>query len=178
MLDDLVHALTRERAGNAGGTVSVNEAIRTAIREAHEHRAGQLGADRAAWAELVARAGGETALLTLHGEGAEEPLPERRSKGTTPDGRRAVYVTPPRWKKMRVTAALDGIPIDVPLLVEEPPMADLHFDVFLTDAAGAARVYLGPLSRIVEGHPAYYDNRLFRIARDLGLCSANDPDGS
>ena len=55
-------------------------------------------------------------------------------------------------------------------------MSDLHFDVFLTDQAGAARVYLGPLSRIVEEHPAYYDNRLFRIADDLGLSRGSGSD--
>lgn len=166
MLDELIEALTLERAGRA---ISVNEAIRTGIREAHERRAPRLAADRAAWAELVGRAGGETALLTLHGEGDGDPLPEVRGKGTTPDGRAAVYVTPPRWAKLRVAATLDGTRVDLPLVVEEPPMSDLHFDVFLTDRAGVARVYLGPLSRIVEKHAAYYDNRLFRIAADLRL---------
>lgn len=168
-LDELVGALTRERAGS-GARASVNEAVRTGIREAFERRAAQITADRKAWAALVERAGSETTMLTLHGEGQGEHLLGERTEGTTPDGKRVVHRTPPpRWASLKVTAALDGKPADLPLIVEEPPLSALHFDVYLTDAENKARIYLGPLQREVQDHPAFYDNRLFRIASEVGL---------
>lgn len=120
-----------------------------------------------AWAALVG-IGGETAELTLHGEGRGEPLPEERTPMTTPEGRAAILVTLSRWPTLEVTAKLNGQPIDLPLVVEVPEMSD-SVTVFLTDREGKARVYLGPLSRVVKPHPAYYGVRLNCIADELGL---------
>jgi hypothetical protein len=165
MLEELSSALTRERAPH-GGRISANEAIKTAIREAYERRRGQLAADRAAWDGLVALAPSPIAMLTLEGKGAGEPRPERREQGTAPDGQPATYRTPALWDDLEVSAALDGQLVDLPLLLEKE---QLHFNVFLTDEHREARIYLGPLSRVVEEYPAYYDNRVHRIGADLRL---------
>jgi Arc/MetJ-type ribon-helix-helix transcriptional regulator len=168
MLDDLAGALARERAGNVTPTISRGDAVRLAIREAHERRAEQITADRAAWDALVAIAG-PAALLTLHGQGEGEPLPEERAQTTLPGGRTATAIRPALWPCLAVIATVDGKPVDLPLRVEEPAASDLHADVILTDRDGRARIHLGPLSRIVEGHPAYFDRRLHSLADELHL---------
>lgn len=167
-LEVLAGHLTRQRAGNVTPKVSRAEVVRHALAGLLERAAQQIAADHSAWTALVG-IGGETAMLTLHGEGQGEPLPEERTRFTTPDGREAVHVTPARWAKLEVTAKIDGHPVELPLIVEEPETSDLIVDVFLTDQDDEARVYLGPLSRIVESHPAYYDRRLHSLADELRL---------
>lgn len=170
LLDSLAAELSRDNAANGRRAPSRAEAVRVAVREAHERRAPKAAAERAAWDALLALSpAGDTTMLTLIGAGEGEPIPASATSGTTPDNRRAVYRTPELWPSMAVSATLDGRPVDLPLVVDEPYPASLHFDVYLTDAEGHARLYLGALSRVVDERPALYDNRLFRIAEDLAL---------
>lgn len=143
------------------GKPSRPDAIRRAISDLYARCAPAIAANQAAWDALVSMRG-DAALLTLHGVGVGEPLPEDVT--ITRTGRRDI--TPRRWEQMDVSVTLNGQPVELPLVIER---AHLHFTVYLTDQAGQARVCLGPLSRIVGEHPAYYDNRLFRIAKELGL---------
>lgn len=167
-LDALTGHLTRQRAGNVTPRVSRAEVVRHALAGLHERAGDQIAADKAAWAALVAIAG-PAAMLTLHGKGEGEPLPEERTAAVMPGGRTATAIRPALWPRLAVTATVDGKPVDLPLRVEEPAASDLHADVILTDRDGRARIHLGPLSRIVEGHPAYFDRRLHSLADELRL---------
>lgn len=158
---------TRRRAGNLTRAIPRAQAVRLAIEEAYEARRDAITADEVAWRSLLDRAGGSTAMLTLHGVGVGEPRPETVTE-TTDRGRRAVLRTPPRYDELRVTMQINGDPVDARLLTEDD--GEHLTSVFLTDSAGLARVYLGTLSRFVDGdRPAYADRRLYSLADELGL---------
>lgn len=175
-LEDEVLALAdavgvHEARRAARGKIEPNrtQALRVGIAEAYEARQPAMAADRAAWESFKSRAASEISTYSLHGRGVGDPIPAER---TQLGGPRGVTLAPlSLWGELEVTVFLDGRPVvNVPVIVEVEA-ASLSATVFLTDEAGLAKVYLGPLSRVVDEHDAYYDNRLFRLEQDLQLGS-------
>jgi hypothetical protein len=199
-LEQLAAEITRERAVTEE-TVSINEAVRTAIHEALEARRPVIDAEERAWSALLTAAGsaavarlgrtpddpmwddlvrscGMAARLTLHGEPVGEPLPETHVERLHRGRTRTVRV-PPRWPELRVTASIDDVPMELPLLVENDPRpGGITASVFLTDDDRQIRLYLSSLSRlVVPDRPIMQDKRLYSIADRLGFSDTRDAAG-
>jgi len=168
--DALASHESRRAAGNVTHGVSRAEAIRRAIRAAYQDALPQIEADRRAWDGLVALAG-ETIAKRVERDDKHATFEPDRETFVRNNGAAALLVLRGDGigdPELRVSAFIGDEPIDLPLEVDDEPGSDTLVSVYLTDAEGVARVYLGTLSRQVD-EGRYADRRLYSLAADLGF---------